>query len=128
MGLFKLSFLNNNGKIEWIKYLYLNDIGDFGFLLLALLALSPMSFKKGPIHQTNSNQKCYSQKTVNLINDTEFGLHNEKVWQNAFYLRMNTPVKGIYRCIILNTPIKVMKIPNDIWVISYKDVHTLPIV
>ena len=48
LGLLKLSFLNNNGKIEWKKYLYLNDIGDFGFPLLALLALSPMSFKKGP--------------------------------------------------------------------------------
>ena len=47
-GLLELSFLNNNGKIEWPKYLYLNDIGDFGFPLLALLALSPMSFKKGP--------------------------------------------------------------------------------
>ena len=46
--LLKKSFLNNNGKIEWTKYLYLNDIGDFGFPLLMLLALSPMSFKKGP--------------------------------------------------------------------------------
>ena len=49
LGLLKLSFLNNNGKIEWTKYLYLNDIGDFGFPLLTLLALSPMSFKKGPL-------------------------------------------------------------------------------
>ena len=48
LRLLKLSFLNNNGKIEWMKYLYLNDIGDFGFPLLALLTLSPMSFKKGP--------------------------------------------------------------------------------
>ena len=48
LALLKLSFLNNNGKIEWTKYLYLNDIGDFGFPLLTLLALSPMSFKKGP--------------------------------------------------------------------------------
>ena len=47
--LLKLAFLNNNRKIEWTKYLYLNDIGDFGFPLLALLALSPMSFKKGPL-------------------------------------------------------------------------------
>ena len=49
LELLKKSFLNNNGKIEWTKYLYLNDIGDFGFPLLTLLALSPMSFKKGPI-------------------------------------------------------------------------------
>ena len=48
LGLLKLSFLNNNGKIEWKKYLHLNNIGDFGFLLLTLLALCPMSFKKGP--------------------------------------------------------------------------------
>ena len=48
LGFLKLSFLNNNGKIEWPKYLYLIDIGDFGFLLLALLTLCPMSFKKGP--------------------------------------------------------------------------------
>ena len=52
LGLLKYSFLNNNGKIEWTKYLYLNDIRDFGFPLLALLALSPMSFKKGPKNLT----------------------------------------------------------------------------
>ena len=56
-GLLKLSFLNNNGKIEWTKYLYLNDIGDFGFPLLALLALCPMSFKKGPNKLMKSQAK-----------------------------------------------------------------------
>ena len=55
LGFLKLPFLNNNGKIEWAKYIYLNDIGDFGFPLfplLALLALCPMSFKKGPARQS----------------------------------------------------------------------------
>ena len=53
MGLLKYSFLNNNGKIEWPKCLYLNDIGYFGFPLLTLLALCPMSFKKGPMIWVN---------------------------------------------------------------------------
>ena len=41
----KLSYLNNNGKLEWPKYPYLNDNGKVWFPLLALLALCPMSFK-----------------------------------------------------------------------------------
>ena len=57
-----MSFLNNNGKIKWTKYLYLNDIGDFWFPLLALLALSPMSFKKGPFFCT-----YYKQNMENMV-------------------------------------------------------------
>ena len=67
--------------------------------------------------------QCNSQNTVDLLNDTEFGLYYEKVWQNAFYLRMNKQEKGIYRCVILNTPIDTMKTPNDIWVISNKNTN-----
>ena len=55
LGLLKYSFLNNNRKIEWPKCLYLNDIRYFGFPLLTLLALSPMSFKKGPKFRVHSN-------------------------------------------------------------------------
>ena len=47
LGLLNFSFLNNKGKIERTKYLYLHDIGDFGF---PLLALCPMSIKKGPLN------------------------------------------------------------------------------
>ena len=46
------TYLNNNGKLEWPKYPYLNDIGDFWFPLLALLALCPMLFKSCPFFKS----------------------------------------------------------------------------
>ena len=48
IGQSKYPYLNNNGKFGQSKYPYLNDNGKFWFPLLALLALCPMSFKKGP--------------------------------------------------------------------------------